>query len=470
VTNRWLRFVLALIAITAIAAAGYRIYQDERHLTSDTRALNAGTDWADTAIETVGELRAALHAYVAPGQAHALWTSRAATMIDKLRNALLELDRATSAIGAPLTGTLDLSDRLSAAEQRAREHARAGQPLLAGDAIFTDARDLLDAIRLQVAAARGRLGQQAETRYLAVRRQQVMWAIGAVAVATFVLVVLVPPVSSRANGTTAATETSPAADLSSLDEYARVIPTRPATPAVPAAPAGGATPATAKPPAATTSTSTGTASTTTPVPSSSRPAARSLRDGIVSAEVMAARSAAGLEPSHSTSARVAPTSAPAAFDGWRDTAALCTDLARVADSQEIPTLLARAAALLNASGLVVWMASEGGLELCPAVTTGYDDRLIALMGTISREADNVTAAAFRDGLARTSAARPNASAALAVPLLTPAGAVGVLSAEIRDVPEIDPQRQALASILSAQLATLLGSSAAAEPLKHGTSE
>jgi hypothetical protein len=141
----------------------------------------------------------------------------------------------------------------------------------------------------------------------------------------------------------------------------------------------------------------------------------------------------------------------------------------VSDSQEVSALLARAATLLNAAGIVLWMKSDGGHELAPAAATGYDDRLVARLGRLSRDADNVTAAAFREASARISVARGGAAAALAVPLLSPTGPVGVLSAEIRDVPEVDTQRQALAAILAAQLSMLLGAPAT-EALKHGTTE
>ena len=153
--------MIALVALAALGAAGYRIIQHEQRLSAETQALTASGDAADIAIETIGDIKAALHAYVAPGQGQAFWTARAGMLLDKLRGSLLELDRVAASHGAPITETLDLSDRLAAAEQRAREHVRNGQPLLAGDVIFTDARDLLDAIRVQVARARGQLAQTA---------------------------------------------------------------------------------------------------------------------------------------------------------------------------------------------------------------------------------------------------------------------------------------------------------------------
>jgi hypothetical protein len=450
--------VLALIAITAIAATGYRIFQAEQQLTTETRALLGGTDSADAAIETVSEIKAALHAYVAPGQSLDYWSARARGLFDKLRGTLLELDRTTASAGVSLAATLDLSDRLASTEQRAREHARANQPLLAGDVLFADARDQLDAIRLQVANARGQLAQAADARHAAVRREQVLWAMAAAGLAALALLSLVPVTTTRAEPHSAG-EPRPPADLSALDEYARVVPaSRPAVASpVPAVPKTVAS--------ATTTTGSRPSSAPAPTPAA-RPSSRAVgRDGIVSAEVMAARSAAGLEPSRRAPEPPSPRTPPAATsppappvnaDGWRETAALCTDIATVSDSQEVSALLTRAATLLNAAGIVLWLKSNGGQELAAAASTGYDDRIVARLGTISREADNVTAAAFREASARTTAARGGTPAAMAVPLVSPAGPVGVLSAEIREVAEVDPQRQALAVILAAQLSMLLG--------------
>ena len=100
---------------------------------------------------TVEELRAALHAYVAPGQGIAFWSARGGQLLDRLRSSLLELDAAASANGSSLGEALDMSDRLAAAEQRARDSVLKSQPLLAGDVIFNDARDLLDGLRIQIA-------------------------------------------------------------------------------------------------------------------------------------------------------------------------------------------------------------------------------------------------------------------------------------------------------------------------------
>ena len=68
-------------------------------------------------------------------------------------------------------------------------------------------------------------------------------------------------------------------------------------------------------------------------------------------------------------------------------------------------------------------------------------------------------ASLRDAAARTSPGVGSSAAALAVPLMTPIGPVGVLSAEMREVNEVDETRLAVATIFAAQLAALLGSMA-----------
>ena len=116
--------------------------------------------------------------------------------------------------------------------------------------------------------------------------------------------------------------------------------------------------------------------------------------------------------------------------------------------------------MLNATGLVLWMASDARDGLVPAATAGYDERLVSRIGSISRDDENLTAKAFRETASRTSKARHGSAAALAVPLVAPSGAVGVLSAELRESPDVDAQQLAIATIVAAQLSMLLANAAA----------
>jgi hypothetical protein len=146
------------------------------------------------------------------------------------------------------------------------------------------------------------------------------------------------------------------------------------------------------------------------------------------------------------------------------TAQLCGELARVMESKELPSLLERAAKVLDASGIIVWVAEPSRQSMLPAMSHGYDDKAVARMGSIHRDANNAAAAAFRTSEIRTVGGDAFTSGAVIVPLLTTEGCVGVLSAEMKGGSEKDESSQALASIFAAQLAMLVATPAAL-PLK-----
>ena len=81
------------------------------------------------------------------------------------------------------------------------------------------------------------------------------------------------------------------------------------------------------------------------------------------------------------------------FD-FKSIAALCTELSRVDDTMALPPLLERAAALLDAAGIILWIADPDGRELNPVLAQGYPQHLVNRLGTIPRNAENATAAAY----------------------------------------------------------------------------
>jgi hypothetical protein len=137
-------------------------------------------------------------------------------------------------------------------------------------------------------------------------------------------------------------------------------------------------------------------------------------------------------------------------------AALCGDLARVVDTRALPAILERAAAVLDAPGIVLWIADPDGHELSPIVTHGYSQSMVARLGRILSDAENATASAFRTELMQTVRAEAVSNGAIAAPLVTPAGCVGVMAAEMRQEGEQDSAKLAAAAIVAAQLATLVG--------------
>jgi hypothetical protein len=138
---------------------------------------------------------------------------------------------------------------------------------------------------------------------------------------------------------------------------------------------------------------------------------------------------------------------------------LCTDLNRVRDVDDLTRLLGRAAQVMDASGLVVWIASPGASSLRPVLAHGYSPQALARMPPVPRSADNAAAAAFRTGSLQIVLTRPGiSSGALAAPMLASNGCIGALTAEIKNGSETSDGIQALAAIVASQLAGVLADS------------
>jgi hypothetical protein len=137
-------------------------------------------------------------------------------------------------------------------------------------------------------------------------------------------------------------------------------------------------------------------------------------------------------------------------------ASLCVDLARLQDTRALPALLERAAAILGASGIVVWIADPDGRELSPILVHGYPPHMATRLGTLMRDAENVTASAYRTGLLQTVNGDAVSNGAVAAPLVGAGGCVGVMAAELKNGGEQQESLLAAATIIASQLATLVG--------------
>lgn len=137
-------------------------------------------------------------------------------------------------------------------------------------------------------------------------------------------------------------------------------------------------------------------------------------------------------------------------------ASLATDLGRVRDADEMTRLLGRAATLMDASGIVIWLGNTAGSDLQPILAHGYGAQALSRMPPVPRAADNAAGAAYRTGQMQIVLARPGgAPGALVAPILSADGCIGALSAEIQGGSEASESIQALATIVAAQLAPLL---------------
>ena len=132
-------------------------------------------------------------------------------------------------------------------------------------------------------------------------------------------------------------------------------------------------------------------------------------------------------------------------------AAVCTDLARAHDTAMLSQVLNRAASILDASGMIVWMSA--GEQLFAVLGCGYSPATLARFGPISRPADNAAATAWRNERLTVVAADGTGPGGLVAPMCGPAGCTGVLALEIRAGREQDPVVQAVTAMVAAQLAT-----------------
>jgi hypothetical protein len=82
--------------------------------------------------------------------------------------------------------------------------------------------------------------------------------------------------------------------------------------------------------------------------------------------------------------------------------------------------------------------------------------MTAQLGPVSRDSDNAIAKAFRAAEAWVVDGGDEATGAVVVPLLTPSGCAGVLALELRHRQEQRECIRAAATILAAQLSTLVG--------------
>jgi hypothetical protein len=368
---------------------------------------------ADAIFEFV-DLRSTLNAYVAPGQGEAFWAARAQTQLGSLRDRVRELEAATEAANHPLSAARTSLDGLATADKRARGSIRDGQVLVAGDIIFTEARELIDDAIRDLSNARQAMARAISAREAGMANEQSLLAGALMAAWIFALILLVP------------------------------IPAAPAQASEPAQPpdAGGLQ--------------------------------LQLRDTTAFAEPIQATTAPG-------QARVAPEAplapeAPQAPEAplapeppvtlVQTLADLCMDIGRVEEAAELGRLLERAAELMGARGLVVWLASDDARELAAAISHGYDDRVLARMGAIAVDDRNLTAGAFRTRTASRTAPEGDVPGALAVPMLTGSGASGVLAVELPLDADMD-RAAALAAVVAAQLASLFPATlTSGEPPRH----
>ncbi len=445
-----LRLTLLGVFVAAAGAAAYFSWTSRTYAQRDAGAA-AGFDEAAVGAERdVLELRASQEGYVAAGQGDQFWAAKVDATAARLHETLTALrgqaasPDAQSALDNAASGLQDFQQM----DRRARDHARNGQNLLASDLIFTDGFGLAGAAASAVEDARVAERQHRASAIAGLERQELAATAAALAVGLIAIALLVPRTEDPAGIPDRMARLTPRVERSAarpeggvgVDEgwsAAKVVPrSKPAETAI----------ATAKPAAAAARTAGAKPAAATAVVQPAKPAAAT-----ASAETPAATPT--VEARKDSVDRLIVQVPSVNLSG---VASLCSDLARVVDTQALPSLLERAAVVLDAPGIVLWIADPDGRELSPVVTHGYPPQLVSRLGTIPRDAENATASAFRTALLQTVKADTISNGAIAAPLVTPAGCVGVMAAEVRSAGEGDAGKLAVAAIVAAQLATLVG--------------
>ncbi len=163
------------------------------------------------------------------------------------------------------------------------------------------------------------------------------------------------------------------------------------------------------------------------------------------------------EPAREEKLQPAPAvpARPSGVPALRAAAELCTEFGRVNGVDQLKKLLARAANMMDASGLIVWVGDSAGGDLRAVLAHGYPPNVLSRMPAVSRSDNNAAAAAYRTGQLQIVASRPGGSGAVVAPLVSADGCIGALTAEIRSGGEVSDSAQALATIFAAQLVTFL---------------
>lgn len=136
-------------------------------------------------------------------------------------------------------------------------------------------------------------------------------------------------------------------------------------------------------------------------------------------------------------------------------AAACESLARISDGAKLPGVLDAVRPTLGARGLAVWLADAPGETLTVAASSGYDPRIVERFPVLSTLDDTPTSQAFAKVAPVRTPPRTTQPAAVAVPIVGARGTTGVLSFEMANGRDASTEVVAAATIVAAQLASLL---------------
>jgi hypothetical protein len=443
--SRAARLTVGAVALIVFGAAAFFVVRSEQQIGQLRGHGRAFDQQVREVTGLLADLRAAQQAYVAAGQGSTFWMPKVAATSDDARKSVAALrETATSADArASLDQGATSLDEFSTVDQRARDYLKSGQDLMAADVVFTEGSQTAAAVARQVETGRLAERQAIDASEADFRKQEALALLGAAIFGALVILLLgalrpsdpatrhIPlgRLASAASPGASASRLGNAGDAGNNDlEYARLLPP--------------------------------VSSARSDVRVNTDERVRSVRPRANAADAVPVRQPAAGQPP--------PPSAPPATSASRVTsslltaaAELCTEFGRVRSSDELNALLGRAAGVLDARGVIVWLGSTSGGDLRPVLAHGYSAQMLQRMPSVSRSANNAAATAYRTGTPQLVLGDPGrASGAVVAPLLSADGCVGALSVETLGGGETSDAIQATVGIFAAQLAGVLAVSAA----------
>lgn len=204
------RWSLVALAVAVTVGAGYLFLTFERQ-THEIRGAFATTEGQASSLHaSLAEARRALAAMASRGQAAEGWSRQAKGALGSSTAALASL--ASAIPGAAVDASRDALGKLAEAEDRIRDHAVGGRPLLASDVAFGEALPLLEGIDGRVAEAIRQEASAVNTRVAALRDGQAAAVAGALAALLLAVLILAPVPRTGVDATVGALpDASPAA-------------------------------------------------------------------------------------------------------------------------------------------------------------------------------------------------------------------------------------------------------------------
>jgi hypothetical protein len=185
--------VTTLLLASLLGAAVFLLNIEQRSARAAALAGDAAARIARMS-DTVAAIGTAQQGYVAPGQLDEPWFERASTLTSDLSRDIQQARgrlRSPQAAAALQQLTASVAT-LTASDARTRENLQLGQELMASDVIFSDGRNLLDAMIASLrglqaaehARLRAELGELGRLRWLTFGSVALLWTFGLLVLVT----------------------------------------------------------------------------------------------------------------------------------------------------------------------------------------------------------------------------------------------------------------------------------------------